>query len=150
KAMDLKQYGLERPEITWKFYTGDKEVLGVLIGKRDSTDQRCYAKLSTGDMIFLLEPQVTARATAEYRKRSLWPGFDAAQVDSLIIRSDSGVVTLRKSAGAWQVEGMPDLKVKAEAVTETLGALANLKVERFVADKDAPMDLYGLAKPRRS
>jgi hypothetical protein len=150
KPKDLKEYGLDKPEITWKFFAGDKEVLSLLIGKRDSTDQRCYAKLGNSDMVFLLEPQVTARATAEYRKRSLWTGFDAAQVDSLTISGEGGSFTLRKTAGSWQVDGKPEQKVKAETVTEMLGALANLKVERFVADKDAPMDLYGLSKPRRT
>ncbi|HLW68112.1 MAG TPA: DUF4340 domain-containing protein, partial [Gemmataceae bacterium] len=150
KPTDLKQYGLDKPEITWKFFAGDKEVLSLLIGKRDSTDQRSYAKLGNSDMVFLLEPQVTARATAEYRKRSLWTGFDAAQVDSLTITGESGPITLRKAAGTWQVEGKPEAKVKAEVVTEMLGALANLKVDRYMADKDAPMDLYGLAKPRRT
>jgi hypothetical protein len=150
KPTDLKKYGLDKPEITWKFLVGDKEVLGLLVGKRDSTDQRCYAKLAGSDMVFLLEPSITARTTAEYRKRSLFTGFDAAQVEVLTIGGEGAPFTLRKLAGAWQVDGKPDIKIKTEAVTELLGALASLKVERYVVDQNAPFDLYGLAKPRRT
>ena len=34
-------------------------------------------------------------------------------------------------------------------MTDLLGVLANLKVDHFVRDKDAPKDLYGLGKPKR-
>jgi hypothetical protein len=148
-AEKLKEFGLDKPEATWHFYASDKEILGLQVGKRDATGQRCYAKLLGGDIVFLLEPQVTGRATAEYRKRSLWSGFDAAQVDMLTISGESGNFVLRKNAGAWQLDGKPDQRVNQDVVTETLGALANLKVERFVRDKDAPLDVYGLGKPKR-
>ncbi len=50
--------------------------------------------------------------------------------------------------GTWQLDGKPDQKLNQEAVSETLGALANLKAERYVRDKDAPLDVYGLGKPK--
>jgi hypothetical protein len=146
----LKEYGLEKPEATWHFFSGDREVLSMQVGKRDSTDQRVYAKLSNGSVIFLLNPAVTSRATAEYRKRSLWTGFDAAQVDSLTLGGSGGPSTLHKVNGAWQIDGKPDLKLKQDAVNDMLVAFANLKAERFVSDKDASMSLYGLDKPRRT
>jgi hypothetical protein len=126
-ADKLKEFGLDKPEISWKFFARDKEVLGLLIGKKDSTDQRCYAKLTGGDTVFLLDPQTTNRATAEYRKRALWTGFDAAQVESLTISGEGTSITLRKLGGAWTIEGKPDAKVDADAVNDTLGALANLR-----------------------
>jgi hypothetical protein len=39
------------------------------------------------------------------------------------------------------------MKVNAKAVSETLDALARLKVQRFVADAKADMKLYGLDPP---
>lgn len=150
KPADLKPFGLDKPEAIWHFNTGDKEILGLALGKKDSTDQRCYAKLTNGDVVFLLEPKLTQQALAEYRKRTLWTGFDAAQIDSLTITGDGGPVVLRKIAGAWQIDGKPEAAVNQDAVTETLTAFANLKVERYVRDKDAPLDLFGLAKPRRT
>lgn len=150
KPADLKPYGLDKPEAVWRFYDGEKEVLGLLLGKKDSTDQRCYAKLANGDLVFLLEPKLTQQALAEYRKRTLWTGFDAAQVDTLTIIGEGSPLVLRKIAGSWQIDGKPDAKVNQDAVTDTVAAFSNLKVERYVRDKDAPLDLFGLAKPRRT
>src|SRR5205085_8206976 len=65
----LKEHGLDKPEVTWRFFSGEREVLVLVIGKRDATDQRVYAKLGTGDVVFLLDPAVTGRALAEYRKK---------------------------------------------------------------------------------
>jgi hypothetical protein len=148
-ADKLKEYGLDKPAMTWKFLAGDKEALALIIGKRDSTDQRVYAKLGGQDLVVLLTPPVTVRATAEYRKRSLLAGFDAAQAETLAITTDAGRQVLHKVGGAWQLDGKPDAKIKQEAVTDLLGVLANLKVDHFVRDKDAPKDLYGLGKPKR-
>src|SRR5260370_19117981 len=47
----------------------------------------------------------------------------------------------------WQMAGKPDLKVKSEAVRDTLDALARLKAERWVVDKDADLKLFGLEPP---
>jgi hypothetical protein len=146
----LKEFGLDKPAMTWKFLAGDKEALTLIIGKRDTTDQRVYAKLGGQDLVFLLQPPVTARATAEYRKRAVFTGFDAAQAEVLTIDGDGGRQQLHKVAGAWQLAGKPDAKIKQEAVTEMLSTLANLKVDHYVRDKDAPLDLYGLGKPKRT
>src|SRR5262249_17843567 len=148
-AEKLKEYGLDKPAMTWKFLAGDKEALTLVVGKRDSTDQRAYAKLGGQDLVFLVQPAVTQRATAEYRKRTVFTGFDAAQAEKLTIDGDAGRQVLQKVGGTWQLEGKPDAKIKQEAVTELLGVLANLRVEHFVRDKDAPKDLYGLGKPKR-
>ncbi|MCX7701465.1 MAG: DUF4340 domain-containing protein, partial [Gemmataceae bacterium] len=58
----LAEYGLDSPSAVWRFYSGEKEVLALLLGKRDSTDQRVYARLGDGDIVFLLTPAVTTRA----------------------------------------------------------------------------------------
>jgi hypothetical protein len=146
----LKEYGLDKPESTWRFFSGEKEVLVLVVGKRDSTEQRVYPKLGTGEMVFFLNPAVTARATGEYRKRALIAGLDAAHVEVLSIESENGPFTLRKIAGNWGVEGKPSVKINQTEVTELLATLANLKAERYVRDKDAPLALYGLQKPKRT
>src|SRR5262249_11217940 len=82
-ADKLKEYGLDKPAMTWKFLAGDKEALVLVVGKRDSTDQRVYAKLGGQDLVFLLQPAVTQRATAEDRKRTVLTPFDPAHPPKL-------------------------------------------------------------------
>jgi hypothetical protein len=150
KPADLKPFGLDKPESVLRFMVGEKEILALSLGKKDSTDQRCYARMASSDVVFLLEPKITIQALAEYRKRTLWTGFDAAQVEVLTISGDGGPFVLRKVSGTWQMEGKPEFKVDQNIVTEAITALGGLKVERYIRDKDAPLDLYGLAKPRRT
>ena len=131
--------------MTWRFFAGDKGGAGLGSAK-DATGQRC-TRNDQRRHVFLLDPQTTSRANAEYRKRALWTGLDAAQVESLTISGDGGSFTLRKLGGTWMADGKP---ANADAVNETLGALANLKAERYARDKDAPLDVYGLGKPKRT
>jgi hypothetical protein len=146
----LGEYGLDKPDTVWRFLDGEKEIVKLLIGKKEANGNRHYAKLSNSPMVFLLSDKTTAQARAEYRKRSLWTGFDAAQVVVVTITSDgTPPIVLRKADGNWKIDGKPEVPVKADTVTDLLGALANLKAERFIRDKDAPLDLYGLGKPRR-
>jgi hypothetical protein len=148
KPADLKPYGLDRPEAQWRFQAGDKEVLSLLIGNQEKEGPRCFAKLASGDLVFLLDPQLTTKALAEYRSRTLWAPLDAVQIDRLSYGYARNPFALEKVGETWQVVGRPELKVPAEAVRETLDALAGLRVGRYVADKGADLKLYGLEPPQ--
>jgi len=110
-------------------------------------NRRCYAKLTNKDLVFLLDPGLTARVLAEYRSRSIWGPLDAAQVETLQYKSSGSFFTLEKSGATWHVAGQPMVTVRTEAVSETLDALARLKAERYVEDKDANLKIYGLEPP---
>jgi hypothetical protein len=150
KPADLKSYGLDAPEARWRFLAGDREVLHLLVGKRDAATGRNYAKLATGDLVFCLSADLSNRLLAEYRKRTLWSGLDAAAVETLVYSVGDQTLVLQKVNDSWQVPGKPDQPVDAAAVADVVGALAGLKVERFVADKGADLKLYGLQPPERT
>jgi hypothetical protein len=148
KPKDLKPYGLDKPEADWTFYAGDKEVLHLVVGGKEKDGPRHYAKLAGGDVVFLLDAGTSARAVAEYRKRTPGPTLDAAQVDTLTLSTTTGTYVLRKAGEAWQVTGMPDRTVNAEAVNDLIAALAGLKAERYAADTKADPKLFGLQPPQ--
>ena len=87
---------------------------------------------------------------AEYRKRTLWTGLDAAGVETLVYSVGDQTQVLQKVNENWQLPGRPDQQVNAAAVNDVVAALAGLKVERFVADKGADLKLYGLQPPQRT
>jgi hypothetical protein len=152
KPADLKPYGLDKPEIRWSFLSGDKEVLGLLIGTPEKIKQgdgpRSYAKLANGDLVFLLDPGLTKKVLGEYRNRDVWTGLDSAQVDRISFGYAQNPVVLEKVDNTWHVAGKPAVPIKPEKVTETLDALSRLKVERYVVDQNADMKLYGLEPPQ--
>lgn len=155
KPADLKAYGLDRPQVRWHLLSGGKEVLSLMVGGhekvngagQDKEGPRLYAKLATGDLVFLLDPKLSEQALGEYRSRTVWGPLDAAQVDVIRYGYAKDPFTLEKKGDAWQVAGKPDVKIVGETVSETLDALARLKPLRFVADKDPDLKLYGLEPP---
>ncbi len=148
KPADLKPYGLDKPEARWRFLSGDKEVLNLLIGAKDQTGGRVNAKLANDGLVFQLKPSLTTKALAEYRNRTIWPvAPDAAQVEGLHFGYAKNPFSLEKAGGVWQALGKPEFPVNSRTVSDTLAAISGLKVERYVADKDADQQLYGLDKP---
>jgi hypothetical protein len=145
----LKEYGLDPPEAQWRYFENDKDVaLDLLVGKRGKDPATCYAKLAKGDQVFLLDAKATRRLFAEYRSRKVWTEpLTPAEVVSLSYKRGPQTFTLTKLAGSWVVAEKPGEKVKADAVAETLTALANLRADHYAADKDAKPDFYGLANP---
>ena len=147
KPADLKQFGLDNPTATVQFLSGDKPVLALLIGKYHTDGKRAYAKLEQGDVVALLDAPTTAKLLGEYRKRAVWSGVDAAQVQSFIVSAGEANFQFRKAGQAWIDPTKSDDIPDAAIITDTLSTLAGLKAERYVADKDANLKLFGLDKP---
>src|SRR5262249_8872391 len=132
---DLKQYGLDRPFALWTISGGGKDVLGLLVGnpeagKEKDANPRRYAKLTAGDAIFLLSAKLSDRTLDEYRSRKPWPALDAVQVEKIAFGGPAPF-TLQKNENLWSIAGKPEAKVNAKAVSDTLDALAGLKVQRW-------------------
>jgi hypothetical protein len=149
KPKDLKEYGLDSPTATVKFFNGDKEVRGIQIGKKHTDGRRVYAKVEGADAVVLFDPGLSAKLLGEYRKRAVWSGVDASQVQSLAVSSGDSNFAFTKVGPAWLDPQKADDQPDPAKVTDTLAALAGLKAERFAADKDADLKLYGLDKPSR-
>ncbi len=144
KPADLKQYGLDKPTTKWVFQTAGKNGLELLLGKL-ADGGKVYAKLAGNDIVFLLDPNLTKQAEAEYRSRTVWPApLDAVQVEGLHFGGQQSPFAFEKVDNIWKVAGKPEANVNQDAVKELLDALAALKAARFVADKTADFKLYGL------
>jgi hypothetical protein len=77
----------------------------------------------------------------------VWPNLDAAQVERLEYRSKDQPFTLERVDNTWRLAGKPDAKVNAEAVQQTLDALAGLKAAQYVEDQSKELPLYSLEPP---
>ncbi len=145
---DLKKYGLDKPEARWRALFGDREVLDLQIGSAEKDSPRRYARIAGKDLVFLLDPRLTARALGEFRPRAVWGGpLDASQIDSVRFGYAKNPFTLERSGGTWQVKEKPGTSVDAQRINETLAALAGLKLSRYVVDKGADLQIYGLKPP---
>lgn len=149
---DLKLFGLDRPQAQWVVAFSGKDVLTLLVGNAESGKEkdaspRRYAKLGNQDTIFLLGAKLSARTLDEYRIRKPWASLDAVQIEKLTYQG-AAPFTLTKNENLWTVAGKPEVKVNAKAVSDTLDALAGLRVERWLADDKGDLQLHGLQPPQ--
>lgn len=144
KKADLKSFGLARPEVKWTLSNADAPVLTLLLGK--STDGRVHATTDKAELIGLLDRSMTTRVLGEYRQRKAWD-VDAAQVTAVEIAAPGGSFQFEKAGASWTDVAKPADQIDAAEVNSLLGALGGLRVERFVADINADLKLFGLEKP---
>lgn len=149
KPESLEPFGLDAPDAVWTFAAGDKDMLKLSLGKRDGSGDRVHAKVEGSDLVVLLDSRLTSRLFTEYRRRSVWSGVDAAQVEAFAVSGAAGGFSLRKAGPAWEDPARPGEAVNAQAVSEFLDKLAGLQAERYAADEGADWKLFGLDPPQR-
>jgi hypothetical protein len=142
---ELKAFGLESPEATWTVSNGDKVELKLRLGKK-TPDGRAYATTGTGGMVALLGPLQTSKALGEYRVRKPW-ALDGFQAEAVEITRGGKAFLLKKNGTAWSDPDAPGDAIDPRVVTELLGTLTALQVERFAVDADADLKLFGLDRP---
>jgi hypothetical protein len=145
KTGDLKPYGLDKPAAKWTLFDGDKAVLTLLLGMKQ-TDGRVFAAVDKGELVGVLDPAMTTRVLSEYRQRRPWD-LDAAQVEAVQISRRMTAFDLRKAGPAWFDPAHDQDVIDVRVVNELLGTLGALRVERYASDKGADPKLYGLEKP---
>jgi len=159
KPGDLKQFGLDSPE-RWRVFNGDKEVLSLLVGKREKVGEpgkqvdgfRSYAKLDKGDLVVLLDMSLTSKLAAEYRKRALWEPLDVAQATTIEVDTPDGPGSFKliKGPAGWFDPSNPADRFSNETVTDFLDGFAGLKAEHYVEHDAKDAKLFGLEPPRKT
>ncbi len=145
KGADLKPFGLDKPEATWTVTNGDKVVVVLHLGK-STPDGRVHATTGTTGMVALLGNAQSAKVLAEYRVRKPWT-LDAFQAETIEIAARDKTFTLQKQGAAWADPVAPGDVISTPAITELLGALTALQVERYAVDEAGDPKLFGLEKP---
>lgn len=148
KPNDLKPYGLDKPTVKWTLKDGSNDVLSLLVG--NEKNGRAYVKLEKGDMIGVLDRSLTAKVLGEYRKRTVWSGVDASQVETIEFTNGTASFQLTKVGANWIDSAKPTDMIDPAKISELLDAMAGLKVLRYAADQKADLKLYGLEPPQRT
>lgn len=147
-AEELKTYGLDKPIARWQILSGDDSKLDLILGGPGPEGKRRYARLGDKDVVFLLDEKLSTLATTEYRPRAVWKDtVDPAQIEAVKFGYQKDPFELKKLGDQWTVAGKPDAKLNAATVSDTLSALRDLKLERYVKDDAAQLKLYQLEPP---
>lgn len=151
-ARELKDFGLDAPEIELKFFAKGEAQPGadVLLGMKNGLDDSSYAKLAAGGKVV---------AIAAYKRNDLEKGLfafrdkkfleiDAMAVSALNCRIGDKPLALAKKDGQWFLEKPVYSLAQDARVSDILAAAANLEALSFVAAPDAAARRgFGLEKP---
>jgi hypothetical protein len=143
---ERKTFGLESPEAVWTVSNGDKVVLVLRVGKT-APDGRAYAVAGADGAVALVGRAQAAKLLGEYRARKPWV-LDAFQAEAVEVGRGDKTFALRKAGPAtWDDPAAPADTIDPRAVTELLGTLTGLRVDRYAVDAGGDPKLFGLDKP---
>lgn len=151
-AADLKAYGLGEPRVEVTFHVdGDKEPKRILLGEKTPTSAGTYAKLPSGNRVFLVDSAFETaadRSAFDFRDKAAL-AFDQTKVTSLELVSAAQTIRLEKSGEDWKL--VKPIQAPAD-FTSVNGVIGQLQSAQMTALKDRPEDLkdlkqYGLDRP---
>ena len=151
-AADLKAYGLAEPRIDVTFHVdGEKEPKRILLGEKTPANSGTYAKLPTGNRVFLVATALETAAdkpTFDFRDKAAL-SFDQAKVTSLELASAAQTIRLEKTGEDWKL--VKPVQAPADFVSVS-GLLGQLQSAQMTGLKERPEELkdlkqYGLDKP---
>ena len=151
-AADLKAYGLAEPAVDVTFHVdGEKEPKRILLGDKTPASSGTYAKLPSGNRIFLVNSALETAADKsafDFRDKAAL-AFDQAGVTSLELASGTQTIRLEKSGEEWKL--VKPIQAPADFVSVS-GLIGQLQSAQMTTLKDRPEDLkdlkqYGLDKP---
>ena len=146
---DRKALGLDKPATRWELFGEGGKSLGTLDIAPPGVDGFAAAGFTGSPSLFKLDAVQARQAQGEYRIRQVYdPPFDPSRVRRLTVTPSEGKpFTLLQVGTGWVVEADPASKPDPNTVKETLAALSNLRVTRYVTDKGGKLADYGLDKP---
>jgi len=150
-AIDLKDFGLDAPEIELKLFARDmnRAAATVLLGMKNSLDDSSYAKLASGGKVVSI---------AAYKRNDLekdlfafrdkkFLEIDTMAVTGLDYRAGGKVLAFTKKNGQWLIEKPVRSLAQDAKVNDLLSAASTLEALSFTPAGAAARRGFGLETP---
>lgn len=152
KAADLAKFGLDKPAIKIVAKVEGAPDLVLRIGAENEYDSSMYVALGESNDVLQSEgglKNAFEKDTFDLREKRLLP-FEDAQVEAVEVRVDENRFSLRKQGAKWELASPVVEKADDGTVSRVLGALRNLRANRFLTEAAGPEDLKksGLERPK--
>ena len=134
RGTEMKDFGLDRPEIELKLFARGRPAATVLLGTKNAIDDSSYARLAEGERV---------AAIAGYRRNDLekdlfafrdkkFFAIDPASVTALQFRSAAGDLALARKQDRWFLERPLRSLARGEKVDDLLSAASLLEATAFL------------------
>jgi hypothetical protein len=146
-AKDLGQFGLDKPRYRVTFTAGrDRRSFSIGAPTGDGSgaylevDKRAY--VVGKDLVEALDHDPDY-----FHTKTLHKGVSAYTVEKLRLKDAQGEHAIEKRGDLFWLEGPEPVLASQPALTDVVNALDALKASRFVVEKPASLESYGLTAP---
>jgi hypothetical protein len=149
---DLKEYGLDSPQIQIVFKSPDAKSSGkLLVGLKTATGGGLYAKRNDEKRVFLIPAYQEAalnKTPFDLRDKAV-VSIDREKVDSLDVTAGGKTIQLAKTDDDWKLTKPIAARADNSAVAAVLMPIETAQMKSIVTEDPSPADLkkYGLDKP---
>lgn len=147
-AEKLKDYGLEKPQISIGLKNAEGREIKLLIGAKSPVGYSTYVKREDNPSLYLVSHYLytaSNKELADFRDKSL--GFPAlAQIQGFTFQNaQDAPVVLKRTDKEWAIEAPQSLKADSQETASFLAFLERQKVERFI-DQPSPELIKALSE----
>jgi len=152
RPSDLKQYGLETPQIDVEFKSADGKASGHLfVGQKTATGSNLYARRNDDPKVFLIpsfQEGTFNKSTFDLRDKALMT-FQRDKVDGIDVNADGKTLQLAKDGTDWKLTKPVSARADNSAVEGLVGRIETAQMKSVATNDVTPDDLkkYGLDKP---
>lgn len=143
-ARDLKNYGLDDPEITLMFFSKGLAAPArtILLGMRNGLDSSSYAKLAGSGKVVLLaayKRNALEKNLLAFREKIILP-LDCPAVTAMAYKYQNTAFRFVKNGDQWFMEKPLFSLVQEDKISEILSAASALEAKAFVAAANSDSD----------
>jgi hypothetical protein len=151
KPSDVKEYGLDKPQIDVEFKASDGKSGHLAVGQKTSTGSGLYARRGDDPKVFLIpayQESTFNKSTFDLRDKALLT-FQRDKVDGISVTADGKAIELAKEGADWKLTKPLAARADNSAVEGLVGRLETTQMKSVAANDPTPDDLkkYGLDKP---
>lgn len=149
-SSDLATYGLDKPFITARVKTKDKELAAISVGKTTPIGGSAYLQRSDDKKILLASSSLRSsldKQVKDLRDKSI-VGFSDDELQRVEVSGSGGEMALAKKDGAWVIERPAAFAADASNVRSFLSSLRAMRATDFPDDAPSDLSQYGLDAPQ--
>jgi hypothetical protein len=148
-AQDRTQFGFDKPRFRVSFEAGhDRGAFSIGAPSNDAAG--AYLQTSNDKRTYVVGQDLVEALDHEpdyFHTKTLHKGVSAYSVDKLRIRDAQGEHLIEKRGELYWLQRPEPALASEPVLTEVVEALDALKASRFVIEKPASLDTYGLSSP---
>lgn len=148
---DLKNYGLDRPEVKVLITLRNGVALPpIFVGAKTPVGNSAYIRRGAEPGVLLTDASIRSnleKKLNDFRNKKIME-FNENEAIQLVLRGTRGDFTMNKKGEIWFIDGPKSYRADQAEIKRTLSIIRNISVQDFIEEAPAGLKRYGLDRPR--